>query len=201
MEFHEKLQELRKARGLTQEELAEALYVSRAAVSKWESGRGYPGIDSLKAISKYFSITIDELLSGNELLSAAEDDFKQKQKHICELVFGLLDCTAALLFFLPFFAQRAGESVQSLPLPLLTEISLYLKIAFYIAVIGMTAFGILALSLQNCKKIFWEKYKSKLSLLINAAGILLFIISLQAYAAAFLLVILIVKALIAFKRQ
>jgi transcriptional regulator with XRE-family HTH domain len=201
MEFHEKLQELRKARGLTQEELAEALYVSRAAVSKWESGRGYPGIDSLKAISKYFSITIDELLSGNELLSAAEDDSKQKQKHICELVFGLLDCTAALLFFLPFFAQRAGESVQSLPLPLLTEISLYLKIAFYIAVIGMTAFGILALSLQNCKKTFWEKYKSKLSLLINAAGILLFIISLQAYAASFLLVILIVKALIAFKRQ
>ena len=64
MEFHEKLQELRKARGLTQEELAEALYVSRAAVSKWESGRGYPGIDSLKAISKYFSITIDELLSA-----------------------------------------------------------------------------------------------------------------------------------------
>ena len=201
MDFHEKLQELRKARGLTQEELAEALYVSRAAVSKWESGRGYPGIDSLKAISKYFSITIDDLLSGNELLSAAEDDSKQKQKRICELVFGLLDCTAALLFFLPFFAQRAGESVQSLPLPLLTEISLYLKIAFYIAVIGMTTFGILALSLQNCKKTFWEKYKSKLSLLINAAGILLFIISLQAYAAAFLLVILIVKALIAFKRQ
>ncbi|MBR2683570.1 MAG: helix-turn-helix transcriptional regulator [Atopobiaceae bacterium] len=40
MEFSEKLQELRKARSLTQEELAGALYVSRTAVSKWESGRG-----------------------------------------------------------------------------------------------------------------------------------------------------------------
>ena len=58
MEFHEKLQELRKSRGLTQEELAEDLYVSRTAVSKWESGRGYPSIDSLKEISKYFSVKI-----------------------------------------------------------------------------------------------------------------------------------------------
>ena len=49
MEFREKLQELRKQRGLTQEELAEKLFVSRTAISKWESGRGYPNIDSLKA--------------------------------------------------------------------------------------------------------------------------------------------------------
>ena len=61
MEFHEKLQILRKNRGMTQEELAEALFVSRTAVSKWESGRGYPSIDSLKEISGFFSITIDEL--------------------------------------------------------------------------------------------------------------------------------------------
>ena len=55
MEFNEKLQELRKSRGMTQEELAEALYVSRAAVSKWESGRGYPSIDSLKDISGFLA--------------------------------------------------------------------------------------------------------------------------------------------------
>ena len=54
-EFYEKLQELRKQKGLTQEELAEALYVSRTAISKWESGRGYPNIDSLKGIASYFS--------------------------------------------------------------------------------------------------------------------------------------------------
>lgn len=52
MEFNDKLQELRKRENLTQEELAEILHVSRAAVSKWESGRGLPNIDSLKDISK-----------------------------------------------------------------------------------------------------------------------------------------------------
>ena len=54
MEFNEKLCELRKNRGLTQETLAEALYVLRTAISKWESGREYPNIESLKKISKFF---------------------------------------------------------------------------------------------------------------------------------------------------
>ena len=74
MEFNEKLQELRKSKGLTQEELAEKLFVSRTAISKWESGRGYPSIDSLKEISRYFSVTIDELICPEEILSAAEEE-------------------------------------------------------------------------------------------------------------------------------
>ena len=74
MEFHEKLQELRKNKGITQEELAENLYVSRTAISKWESGRGYPSIDSLKAISRYFSVTIDELICTEEIMIAAKEE-------------------------------------------------------------------------------------------------------------------------------
>ena len=78
MEFNEKLQELRKSKNLTQEELASTLFVSRTAISKWESGRGYPSIDSLKALSNFFGVTIDELLSGDEdsaaILSAYLED-------------------------------------------------------------------------------------------------------------------------------
>jgi transcriptional regulator with XRE-family HTH domain len=69
MELKEKLQALRKQKGLTQEELAAALYVSRTAISKWESGRGYPSIDSLRAIADFFSVSLDELLSGEAMLS------------------------------------------------------------------------------------------------------------------------------------
>ena len=96
MEFNEKLQELRKQKGLTQEQLAEYLYVARTALSKWESCRGYPNIDSLKAIAKFFEVTIDELLSGDELLTIAEEDTKQKERMIRDLVFGLIDCGMAL---------------------------------------------------------------------------------------------------------
>ena len=105
MEFCEKLQELRKQKGLTQEELAEALFVSRTAVSKWESGRGYPNIDSLKQIASVFSVTVDELLSGDELLTAAEQDNKRLWNRLCDRVFGLLDGSTAALLFLPFFGQ------------------------------------------------------------------------------------------------
>ena len=80
MEFHEKLQELRKKRGLTQEELAEALYVSRTAISKWESGRGYPSIDSLKEISNFFTVSIDDLLSTETVLSIKNDHLQNIQK-------------------------------------------------------------------------------------------------------------------------
>ena len=97
MEFHEKLQELRKNRGLTQEELAEVLYVSRTAISKWESGRGYPSIDSLKEISNYFSVSIDDLLSGEKLLSIAEKENKSNIRTICDLLFGMVGVVKILL--------------------------------------------------------------------------------------------------------
>lgn len=65
MKLSERLYTLRKARGLTQEELAEALGVSRQAVSKWESGAAMPDTEKLIALSKYFGVTIDSLISGD----------------------------------------------------------------------------------------------------------------------------------------
>ena len=199
MEFSEKLQELRKRKGLTQEELAEALFVSRTAISKWESGRGYPNIDSLKAIAKFFGITIDELLSGAELLTIAEENTKQKEKHLCDLVFGLLDCSIAMFFFLPFFGQEAEGVLQEVSLLSLSGISSWLRIAYFISVFGIIASGVLTLALQNCRQGFWAEHKSKISLTLNAIGAFLFIISLQPYAAAFLFIFLAIKVLMLIK--
>ena len=200
MEFHEKLQQLRKQKGLTQEELAESLYVSRTAISKWESGRGYPNIDSLKAIAKFFSVTIDELLSGEEVLTIAEDDQKQKEAHLRDVVFGLLDLSVAIVFFIPFFGQKAGGYVQAVSLLFLAEIAPYLKAAYYVVVIGMVAFGISTLVLQNCRGAFWVRNKSILSLLINTATALLFIISSQPYAAVFVFMFLVIKGVMLIKK-
>ena len=199
MEFHEKLQELRKRKNMTQEELAQALYASRTAISKWESGKGYPSIDSLKAISTFFAISIDDLLSGNEILTIAEQDKKRKEKHLRDLVYGLLDCSISAFLFLPIFGQKAGNSIQEVSLLSLTNIQPYLKISYLVIVISLILCGILGLALQNSSSGIWIQNKDKLSLFLSIAGLSLFTISRQPYAAMFTFLFLIIKALMLIK--
>lgn len=199
MEFNEKLQELRKQKKLTQEQLAEQLYVSRTAVSKWEAGRGYPSIDSLKEISRFFSVSIDELLSGDELLTAAQEDSRQKILHFRDLVFGLLDCSVIIYLFLPFFGQKNGEVFQHVSLLSLTDIAGYVRIPYLMIVIGMILFGIVTLVLQDYRGTLWVAMKGKISLALSAAGAIFFMISLQPYAAVFTFLLLVIKALMLIK--
>ena len=199
MEFNKKLQELRKQKNLTQEELAQKLFVSRTAVSKWESGRGYPNIESLKTISKFFCVTVDELLSGDELLSISEEDNKKKEARLRDLVFGLLDISVVTLLFLPFFGQKTNGIIQSISLLSLTDIPSYLKTGYYAIVTIIPVSGVLSLVFQNSEKEF--RLQNKISLCLNTIGVFLFIISQQPYAATFLLIFLIIKALMLIKRR
>ena len=199
MEFNEKLQELRKSRNLTQEQLAERLYVSRTAISKWESGRGYPSIDSLKEISKYFAISLDDLLSGEEILSVAQEDNRQKIYRFRDMVFGLLDCSVSAFLFLPFFGQKVDGVIEEVSLLSLTQSPAYIKIPYLIVVAGIILCGVLTLALQNCTAPLWTGVKGKLSLGLSATAALFFMISLQPYAAMFTFLFLVIKALMLIK--
>lgn len=200
MEFNKKLQELRKRKGLTQEELAVSLFVSRTAISKWESGRGYPNIDSLKAIAKFFSVTVDELLSSEEILTIAEADGRRKERRILDLVYGLLDLSIVLLLFLPFFAENMQGKIQSVSLVALSGIQQYLKAAYITVVAFISAMGIMMLALQDCQSTVWQKCKSVLSLGLSVICVSLFIISLQPYPAVFVFSLLVIKAFMLIKR-
>ena len=201
MTFGEIIKKLRTDKGLTQDELAEKIYVTRTAISKWESGRGFPNIESLKAISKYFSVSLDELLSGEEILAIAENDNKQKERTLRDLIFGLLDCGMALLLFLPFFGQKADGVIREVSLIALSNTQTYLKTA-YIAFVGiMIVLGVMTLALQNCHQRLWTQSKSILSLVLSAVGVCLLIISQQPYAAVFVFAFLIIKTLMLIKWQ
>lgn len=200
MELNEKLQQLRKEKGLTQEELAAALYVSRTAVSKWESGRGTPNIDSLRAIAAYFSVSVDDLLSADQLLSVAEEETKRKTAHLRDLVFGLLDMSTALFFFLPLFGQTCGTTLQEVSLLSLTAVAPYVRIAYLSVVALLIVLGILTLALQNASVPLWLKLKAPASLLFGGVGVLVFILGSQPYAAVYLFALLIIKVLLLLKK-
>ena len=201
MEFNQKLQELRKQKGLTQEELAARLYVSRTAISKWESGRGYPSIDSLRMIARFFSVTVDDLLSTDEVIIIAEADNERKEKHFKDLIYGLLDLSAMLLLFLPFFAEKASEVIQSVSLLALCGVQPYLKALYLIIVFAMGIMGVLTLALQSCQATAYIKIKTTLSLTLGVILVLIMTLSSQPYAAVFAFVMLAIKAIILIKRK
>jgi transcriptional regulator with XRE-family HTH domain len=78
MKFSERLKSLRKEKGLSQEELAELLNVSRQSVSKWESGQTYPEIDKLIVLSDLFKITLDNFLKENDSKDTISNDDEMK---------------------------------------------------------------------------------------------------------------------------
>ena len=90
------IQELRKEKGITQKELTNALHVSDKTISRWETGKGYPEVSLMKAISEYFEITVTELLSGCRLSTIeykehSEDILvtslsKNRKRHILEYI-------------------------------------------------------------------------------------------------------------------
>lgn len=201
VELNEKLQKLRKQRGLTQEELAKQLYVSRTAVSKWESGRGTPGIESLKAISAFFGVPVDDLLSGEALTIMDETDCGRRKAYMQDMIFGGMDCGMALLLVLPLFAQRVNGAVQAVSLLGLTAVHPGTKAAYAAAVVAMTVTGVLTLALQNSACALWAENKARLSSLLGIAGLLLLIAGRQPYAAAFVCFALAIKVLILLKRR
>ena len=96
-------------------------------MSKWESGRGYPSIDSLKEISRFFSVTIDELITPDEIVTAAEDDKKALMDKYSSLASGMLDILLALLLFVPVFGN-GSDAPSAVSLIALTGVSPWVRI-------------------------------------------------------------------------
>lgn len=199
MEFHEKLQELRKNKGLTQEELAEALYVSRTAVSKWESGRGYPNIESLKDISKFFSVSIDYLLSSEKLLSIAEKENKSNIRSMCDLLFGIVDLFSFILIVLPLYPNTIDDFVYSVNLLNYTQTTLVNKTIYWIMFISLMALGMAKVILTKINAEKSNKILMGFSMVISIVLVLFLALTREAYAVVVVFLLLLIKGIILFK--
>lgn len=199
MEFSEKLQQLRKSRNLTQEELAEKLYVSRTAVSKWESGRGYPSIDSLKEISRFFSVTIDELLSGEKLLSIAQQEKRSAIRNVCDLLFGITDIFSFLLIILPLYPKSAAGFIYAVNLPAYAELSALNRWAYWMLILALVTAGVLKTLLSLRKITEKQKPVAGISMLLGIAAVVILALAGETYAVILAFLLLVVKGVLCVK--
>ena len=199
MELSEKLQELRRSKGLTQEELAEALYVSRTAVSKWESGRGYPSIDSLKELSRFFSVSIDELLSGEALVQIAENENRSNLRSVCELLFGVVDLLSVCLVLLPLYPEPTAGHVYAVSLIAFAQAgtaSSLLHWLLFIALVGLGGAKVLLTRLRIEKP---QRGITLASMALHIAGVLFLAMVREPYAVATAFLLLVIKGVLLFK--
>jgi transcriptional regulator with XRE-family HTH domain len=199
MEFGEKIQKLRNQNKWTQEQLAEKLYVSRTAVSKWESGKGYPNIDSLKDIAKLFNKTIDELLSSEEIIDIAKIENTSNIKRANNLIYGLLDIISVLFIFLPLYAQRAENFIYSVSLISTNDISNIIKVSYIVILSILSLIGIVELIMNFVDNKKFQKIVNVISLIVETISILFFAISRQTYLTAIIFIILIIKIVVIIK--
>lgn len=195
MEFGAKLQALRKGRSMTQEQLAEALYVSRTAVSKWESGRGYPSIDSLREISRFFGVSIDELIGPDEVIAAASDEKRAYLGRTTALVCGALDALLALLMVIPAFGDGAG-STQTVSLFAVGGVNPWVRAAF-IGVLGLAVLnGLCTVAIARLDRPVWNRHRLATGVALSIVGVAVFIAARQPYAGLVCFAFLVVKGLL-----
>ncbi|MBO8428275.1 MAG: helix-turn-helix transcriptional regulator [Firmicutes bacterium] len=116
MKLNEKLIKLRKSKGLSQDEFAEKISVSRQAVSKWELGDSEPELNKIKSICDYYGIDYNYLIDDNETLTSAEKNLEFKKINFLPLYIGLfigsiIIFIAMLLLsgFLPYICKISYE--------------------------------------------------------------------------------------------
>lgn len=196
MEFGDKLQQLRKEKGLTQEELANALYVSRTAVSKWETGRGYPSIDSLKEIAGYFSISIDDLLSSEKIINIAVKENKTNIRNMCNQLFGIVDIFAFMLIVLPLYPNIVNNYIYAVNLFEYTPTNLIILYVYWCLYLLLMGLGVLKLVMARLNIENNDKYITDISMVINIIVVLLLGNTREAYAIMIAFMLLVVKGIL-----
>ena len=198
MEFGEKLLELRNSKGMTQEELAEALFVSRTAISKWESGRGYPSIDSLKEISKSFRLIILPFL---RLWFTLKSLYRANIRKVLDYLLGLNDLLACGLIFLPLFPHPVEKMVYAVSLIEYSDDSATIRLIYWILFASLVATGVVIVVLNHFKFEKAKRVMITLSMGISIVTVLVLAITRAAYATSVAFILMTIKGLLLLKRE
>lgn len=130
------IKENRILKHMTQEELANKLYVSNKTISKWETGRGIPSVDLLIPLCEALGIELKSLLTGNSDKSYEEllvlEIKKNKKSHIISLISGIILCLGLCTLETLLYAAGVSEEIALLIFILIVFMMIILEICLYI---------------------------------------------------------------------
>ena len=187
MELGRKIQKLRLERSYTQEQFARKLFVSRTAVSKWETGRGTPNIESLKMIAQEFGITLDELLRADEAIEACENEHRENVERMHFRMDAIVNASSLLALALPLYKAEADGGFVSVPIYAFEG---RFALIFWLIPALLTACAGMQLLTRSGKII------SLIGNIVNALAVFLFILNGQPYPAALYFSYIIIKIVI-----
>ena len=201
MDFGEKLKALRTERGLTQEQLAARLYVSRTAVSKWETGGGSPNLDSLQAVARLFDVSVDDLLSADDLIVLARDERRSTARSSGMLSFGLLDVLAVVFAFIPLYGVDDGSLVR------MANLADYGASVDFGASFAVMAAAVVSLMFVGAVEILLAAAGSRraarivalVGFAVQALAVVLFASTMQPYATTLMFVLLLAKVVVGYR--
>lgn len=201
MDFGEKLKALRTERGLTQEQLAAKLYVSRTAVSKWETGGGSPNLDSLQAVARLFDVSVDDLLSTDDLIVLARDERRSSARSGGMLSFGLLDMMAVVFAFLPLYGVDDGSFVRMANL-VEYGLSVDFGVSFAVmaaAIVSLVLVGAVEVALAVAGPRRAARVVGLVGFAVQAVAVDLFVSTMQPYATTLAFALLLAKAVVGYR--
>jgi len=199
MALNDRLKYLRKKANYTQQELADKLFVTRAAISKWETGKGNPNIESLKEISELFNISINDLLSSEELILIATDSTADKKRFLSIFGYSIFDLFSFILMFLPLFSIRVGDVFKAVNLFNHSIDSVIIIVIYYVVFITLGIFSLSELIIGYFGLLKGKlKYVLILSSLFSVFSLFVFIITNEPYISFFITIFLILKTLLLF---
>ena len=201
MDFGEKLKALRTERGLTQEQLAAKLYVSRTAVSKWETGGGSPNLDSLQVVARLFDVSVDDLLSTDDLIVLARDERRSTARSSGMLSFGLLDVLAVVFAFIPLYGVDDGSLVR------MANLADYGASVDFGASFAVMAAAVVSLMFVGAVEIVLAAAGSRraarivalVGFAVQALAVVLFASTMQPYATTLMFVLLLAKVVVGYR--
>jgi len=134
----EKLYKLRKNSGLSQEQLAEQLNVSRQAISKWESGTAVPESEKLITISNYFGVSVDYLLKDEEEQVKPTGSITEENP---KTIAGIIICIAGILSMviwglLSIFSPKASDQISESSMVTIDGNGIFLIVCVVAIVVG-----------------------------------------------------------------